>query len=437
MTVTAVWEDIYYTVTYRDGADKTTTVSVKHGDTLKLPECEFTAPEGKKFKAWQIGTSEYAVGTEVVVTADMTVTAVWEDIYYTVTYSDGGNWISTERVKHGDTLELSKCMFTAPAGKTFKAWEIDGVEFAVGEEIIVTENVTVTAIWKNTSENTGASYDVTVDAVEGGTICVTPAEAVAGSIVTVTVTPDEGSELDELIIRDATGKTIEWTPAGENEYIFVMPDSEVTISVVFRVIGTDCPKDTTCPIWPFQDSKTTAWYHDGVHYCIENGLMNGLSADLFAPNGTTTRAQIVTILWRLEGKPVVNYAMSFNDVAADQWYTEAVRWAAAEGIVLGYSDAEFAPNVAITREQMAAILYRYCQYKEIDVSVGEDTNILSYTDAFDVHSWAMEAMQWACGAGVVGGIADGNGMKLDPTGTATRAQVATMLWRFCEEIMEP
>ena len=163
--------------------------------------------------------------------------------------------------------------------------------------------------------------------------------------------------------------------------------------------------------------------------------MKGLPGDLFDPNGTTTRAQIVMILWRLEGEPVVDYDMTFVDVVADQWYTEAVRWAASEGVVLGYSDTVFAPGDSITREQMAAILWRYCKYKGIDVSVGEDTNILSYTDAFDVHYWAMAAMQWTCGAGVINGIVDGDGMKLDPTGTATRAQVATMLWRFCEEIL--
>ena len=404
---------------------------------MKLPECEFTAPVGMKFKAWQIGTTEYAVGAEIVVTADMTVTAIWEDIYYTVTFSDGADKTTSISIKHGDTLKLPRCEFTAPEGKKFKIWKIGETEYAVYAEIVVTADLTVKAIWRNDIEVSVKLRNVTVEDVEGGTIRVEAAEAVVGSTVTVVITPDEGSELEELVIRDATGETIEWIPAGENEYTFVMPDSEVTISVVFRTISEECSKDATCPIWLFQDAQTTAWYHDGVHYCIENGLMNGLSADLFAPNGTTTRAQIVTILWRLEGKPVVNYAMSFNDVAAGQWYTEAVRWAAAEGIVLGLSDAEFAPDAAITREQMAAILYRYCQYKETDVSVGEDTNILSYTDAFDVHGWAMDAMQWACGAGVIGGIADGNGMKLDPTGTATRAQVATMLWRFCEEIMEP
>lgn len=273
--------------------------------------------------------------------------------------------------------------------------------------------------------------------IVGGKIESSIGYADYGTTVTITVTPNQGYELETLTVTDSDGNEISVKGIGNNKFTFTMPDSKVNVTATFRKMEDGCAKDVNCPIWPFNDAKTTAWYHDGVHYCIENGLMNGLPGNLFDPNGTTTRAQIVTILWRLDGSPVANYAMSFADVAADQWYTEAVRWAAVNGIVEGYSDTVFAPNDAITREQFAAILWRYCQYKGIDVSVGEETNILSYSDAFDVHSWAMDAMQWACGAGVIGGIADGSSMKLDPTGSATRAQVATMLWRFCEEIMEP
>ena len=370
-----------------------------------------------------------------------------ESTKYTVKFQTNGGTGTMDDVTVAENTmyTLPACGFTAPAGKQFKAWNVNGTEYAVGAEILITGDVTIKAVWQDIpappvipsvpSVPATPSYSVNVSGVQGGTITVNLKNAAAGTTVIVTVTPDDGFELDELIIRDANGKMIEWKTVGENEYAFVMPAGKVTVSAVFRAVDTGCPKDATCPIWSFQDAKTTAWYHDGVHYCVENGLMNGMSVDMFAPNGTTTRAQIVTILWRLEGQPVADYAMSFTDVAAGQWYTEAIRWAASEGIVLGHSDTEFAPNVAITREQMAAILYRYCQYKKIDVSVGEETNILSYNDAFDVHSWAMAAMQWACGAGVIGGMTDGDGMKLDPTGTATRAQAATMLWRFCEEII--
>ena len=137
---------------------------------------------------------------------------------------------------------------------------------------------------------------------------------------------------------------------------------------------------------------------------------------------------IATILWRLEGSPVVDYQMTFDDVANGRWYTEAIRWAASEGIVGGYGDGSFGADNSITREQMAAMLYRYAQHKGYDVSIGEDTNILSYTDVSDLSEWAGSAMQWACGAGVITGA----GNALYPQSDATRAEAATMLMRFCE-----
>ena len=198
-----------------------------------------------------------------------------------------------------------------------------------------------------------------------------------------------------------------------------------------------CPQDHTCPIHGYTDASTTEWYHDGVHYCIENGLMSGYGNGIFKPNTATTRAMLASMLWRLNGSPVVNYQLDFKDVENGQWYTEAIRWAKAEGIAVGYDNGYFGTNDVITREQMVTILWRYAQYKGYDVSVGEDTNILSYDDAFDVVEWAIPAMQWACGSGLVGGMqnSDGN-MVLDPQGGTTRAQMATMMMRFCAEIQK-
>ena len=160
--------------------------------------------------------------------------------------------------------------------------------------------------------------------------------------------------------------------------------------------------------------------------------MNGTSDTRFSPYLSTTRAMIVTILWRLENEPVVNFAMTFADVDENAWYGEAVRWATSSGIVTGYSAEAFGPDDNITREQLAAILYRYTQFKGIDVSAGENTNILSYGDALTISGYAFPAMQWACGAGLMQG-ADG---KLLPDVQATRAQVAAILHRFCENILK-
>ena len=161
--------------------------------------------------------------------------------------------------------------------------------------------------------------------------------------------------------------------------------------------------------------------------------MGGYGNGIFRPDVAVSRAQISAMLWNMEGNPVVNYALDYKDVPADAWYTEAVRWMVAKDIAGGYGNGIYAPDDTLTREQLAVILHKYAQYKGYDVSVGENTNILSYDDAFDISDWAYPAMQWICGAGIVGGMPDADGdIILAPTGHATRAQVATMLMTFCE-----
>ena len=180
---------------------------------------------------------------------------------------------------------------------------------------------------------------------------------------------------------------------------------------------------------PFTDVKTRDWFYDNVVYVYENGLMDGVSDTLFDPDGTVTRGMIVTILHRLEGEPESDFKLPFDDVKEGQWYAEAVRWAAGEGIVNGVSETEFAPNAAVTREQLAAILHRYAQHKGYDVSIGESTNILSYSDFASISEYAISAMQWVCGEGIITGVTEST---LEPQGTATRAQSAAMLMRFIE-----
>ena len=188
-----------------------------------------------------------------------------------------------------------------------------------------------------------------------------------------------------------------------------------------------------CPAADHRDVATDAWYHEGVDYVVENGIMGGYSDGSFRPAASTTRAQIATMLWRLSGKPVVNYLLRYEDVAAEQYYTEAVRWATAEGIMGGYGNGRFGTNDPVTRQQLAAILWRYAKYRGMDVSVGEDTNILSYNDVFDLSEYAIPAMQWACGSGIImGKDVSGGGMVLLPKNHATRAQVAVMLMRFAD-----
>ncbi len=179
---------------------------------------------------------------------------------------------------------------------------------------------------------------------------------------------------------------------------------------------------------PFIDVFESDWFYDDVLFVYENGLMNGTGGSRFSPAMTTTRGMIVTILWRLEGEPYADYTGTLSDVPDGMYYAPAVDWAAANGILNGYGSGRFGPDDPITREQMAAILWRYAQYKGVDVSIGEDTNILSYNDAFDISEYAIPALQWACGAGILQGY---NG-ALTPAGNARRCEVAAILHRFCD-----
>ncbi|WP_242955482.1 S-layer homology domain-containing protein [Flavonifractor sp. An52] len=268
------------------------------------------------------------------------------------------------------------------------------------------------------------SYAITVEKADNGTVTASRTRANKGLTITLTVKPDEGYKLDDLTVTDKNGSEVKLTDKGDGKYTFTMPASAVTVKASFT--KDDAPVDTGLP---FTDVKADDWFYEAVKYAYDNKLMDGTSSTTFAPLMTTNRAMIVTILWRLEGSPVVNYAMNFGDVESGVWYTEAVRWAAAEGIVKGYSDTVFAPNDTVTREQLATILYRYAEYKEYDVTAKGD--LTTFADGSTVSTWAADGMTWAVGAELITGK---DGGKLDPTGTATRAEVATILMRLCENV---
>ena len=302
------------------------------------------------------------------------------------------------------------------------------VPIGVGETEITVTIGSKTYVLYITSTHTAsggdstASYKIAVAPTANGEVTASGTSAGRGSTVTLTVKPDSGYRLDTLTVTTSTGEPVKLTEKGDGSYTFTMPAGSVTIKAAFAEI--------TGGGLPFVDVPRDSWYYDGVAYAYEKGLMNGTGATTFSPDMTTSRAMIATILWRLEGSPVVNYTMRFDDVDAGSWYGEAVRWAASEGIVTGYGSNSFGPDDPITREQMATMLYRYAQYKKYDVSVGENTNILSYADSDQLGEWAVPAMQWACGAGLINGTGDGS--TLSPQGQATRAQAAVMLMRFCE-----
>ena len=190
-------------------------------------------------------------------------------------------------------------------------------------------------------------------------------------------------------------------------------------------------ENAVTPTLPFTDVKSGDWFYEAVQYVYDKGMMTGVSADRFAPASTTTRGMIVTILYRLENEPAVSGGSAFTDVENGAWYADAVAWAAANDIVNGTSATTFAPNSPITREQMAAILYRYAAYKGYDVS--QKADLSGYTDAASISGYAKDALAWANAQKLITGVTD---TTLNPQGSATRAQVATILMRLCETVVK-
>ena len=305
------------------------------------------------------------------------------------------------------------------------------VKNGTGESITVTINGTTKTIEKNASEaftythssSSGTTrYSVEVRGTTGGTVTASPTRAAKGATVTLTVRADEGYQLDGLTVTDSKGGTVKLTDKGSGTYTFTMPASKVTVQASF----TQNQSGTL----PFTDVKTGDWFYEAVQYVYDKGMMTGVSADRFAPASTTTRGMIVTILYRLENEPAVSGELPFTDVEAGAWYANAVAWAAANDIVNGTSATTFAPNSPITREQMATMLYRFAQYKGMD-AVTLQENLTGYPDGGQVSDYAIPAMNWAVGQGLIAGMENGT---LVPQGSATRAQVATILMRFCESI---
>lgn len=327
----------------------------------------------------------------------------------------------------------------AESGYVFNGWKfegIDGVYTTLTDELLTklaAKSGTVSAtpdFSKRSSGSSGgsssgkATYKVTTSAVNNGGVNASPSNAEKGATITITLSPDKGYKLDKLTVTDGSGKTVSTVKKSDTVYTFTMPASAVKVGVSY-VKATETPSKTK-----FNDVSANDWFASAVDYVTGKGMMNGTADNTFSPKANTTRGMVVTVLYRLENQPSTS-AASFTDVASGAYYANAVAWANANGIVSGYGSGKFGPNDKVTREQLAAILYRYAQYKKYDVSVGEDTNILSYDDAQSISTYAIPAIQWACGAGVVTGK---SGSKLDPKGNATRAEVAAMLMRFCENV---
>lgn len=260
-----------------------------------------------------------------------------------------------------------------------------------------------------------SEHIVYVDRAANGSLKADTTWAADGQIVYVTATPDTGYVLSSLFVKTAKGdqlKVYEAKKAGV--YYFYMPDQYVTVSAYFAPAASALP---------FNDVAYTSWYYDAVKFVYDKGIMDGVSYYRFAPDATITRGMVVTMLWRMAGEPY-EAAAGFTDVAAGRYYSTAVAWAARNGIVEGMTATTFAPDQAITREQLASILYRYAKWLGFS---GYGSDISGYTDAGKVSSYAYDAMSWAVRSGVVTGT---SARVLDPQGTASRAAAAQMFMNF-------
>ena len=271
------------------------------------------------------------------------------------------------------------------------------------------------------------SYEIVSDVGENGTIDV-DRYATEGDQVTITVSPDEAYLLDDLTVTSG-GKDVALTDNGDGTYTFTMPSGDVAVTATFAEDPNwEEPEDPATDVSEiFTDVPANHWAQAAIQYVYAGGLMTGVSDTAFAPEATTTRAMIVSMLARMENVTSAADA-GFADVAADDWYATAVNWAAANGIVNGISDDTFAPNDPITREQLAAMLMNYAQYKGLDVSARADLS--HYSDAENISSWANDVLSWAVAEGLLTGVTDDT---IAPQVHATRAQVAAILQRFLSE----
>lgn len=260
------------------------------------------------------------------------------------------------------------------------------------------------------------SFPVKIANSGDGVAKVDKSYASAGDKVTITVTPGRNATVQHITVTDEDGERLKLTENRDGTYSFTMPSGTANVYVRFSGSGL-----------PFADVPSGSWYYDDIAYVYDAGLMTGLTATAFGPNLSTTRGMIVTILWRMENEPAAKHGCPFADVRRGSYYEQAIAWASENGIVTGFDSSTFAPDRAITREQLAAILFRFAAYRGMD-AVTLRENLSSFQDQAAISAYAVSALNWAVGEGLMQGTGD----KLEPTGNATRAQVAAMLRRFMQ-----
>lgn len=418
--------------------------------------------EGYQFSGWYIGNVlvseapeyEFVVNSDTTLLAKFTAISASHVMSYVesipATCIDTGifaHWHCSECNKDfsdaDGTTELSSIVIpidpTNHAGgtevrnaveATYESEGYTGDTYCLGCNTKIADGTTIPKKTQSGSTSSGGStstYTITLEEFENGTITASHKQAPHGTTVTLTITPEEGFTLESLTVRDRNDNMIRVTSKTEAIYSFTMPSSPVQIAAVFSQAIND--PDTPLGDLPFLDVSPEAWYKNAVGYVFENGLMSGTSSTTFSPDITTSRGMIVTTLYRLEQSPSVSESSDFSDVEDGQWYSDAIVWASANDIVSGYGNDMFGPDDPVTREQMATILYRYAQFKGYPTTSSADLS--KYTDLELLSTWAQEPMKWANVFGIITGT---TATTLNPQGNATRAEMAAMLMRFCENV---
>jgi hypothetical protein len=306
---------------------------------------------------------------------------------------DGTYTINGVTVGTGYTIAVRMNGYLAGTISTFNITDTDAVK-----------NLTLTAV-----SNVTPYYRIAATQSAGGTVALSASYVARGAGITVTVTPDEDYEIKDVLVDGVSVGAI-------SPYTIANIDADHTVSALFEKIVIN----------PFLDVASDEWFYDSVLYVYSKGLMTGISSDMFSPNGTTTRAMVLTVLYRLSGD-TGSYMNNFTDVPSGAWYEKAAAWAAANGIASGTGNNALNPNGDLTREQIAVMLCNYANYKGYDVSAGHNTSLDGFPDASLADSYASIALQWAVGSGIITGDTSGN---LNPQSSATRAEVAVMLQRF-------
>ena len=396
---------------------------VKAGENYTLPECTFTPPEGREFAGWlAVNGTVYPAGTKVISSYDQSFKATWKDkevAKVTITFDPNGGTGTMQpmKVKSGEKFKLPECTFTPPEGKEFAGWlAVNGKVYPAGEIVSSVGSSVLKATWKDT----GAAEITISFNPNGGTGTMQPMKVKSGENFTLpecTFTPPEGKVFAG------------WLAVNGNVY----PAGEVVTFSIDQSLQATWKDKAEVDVTQMFTDVTKNWAYPGIQYCVTHQLMSGVGGNLFAPKMTTTRAQIVQILYNLEGEPKVSGTTPFTDLTQN-WYKDAVLWAYQTGVVSGTSATTFAPDLPVTREQIAVILTEYMTRVLKLERTWTPADLSVFPDAGSVSGWAKDALADAVALGLISGASNGGQTYLEPQGSATREQVATILMEFCKNV---